>query len=279
MSFNPRFATDETYLRWVVHPPPTAKVVRTGWEDNTWLSQEATDEIKYTRATDPDGYDHVYGGATVSTVQNAIYKAEIIRAEKEGRLTSVPYESSKPVETYWDLGYADKVSIWFAQAVGFQYRIIEYYENTMQSLDHYAGILQSRGYTLGTMVLPWDGGARQLGTGRSVRELLQAKGFKVRVLSQNRVDLGITAVRTIFHQCWFDAEKCQTGLEHLRKYQWGSPNANGEMKREPLHDDASHAADAFRTLAMHIRIPEEAPEKPKHIAQPPRHSGAYTPFG
>ena len=38
ITFNPDLATDDTYLRWVVNPPPGAIVIRTNWRDNNWLS-------------------------------------------------------------------------------------------------------------------------------------------------------------------------------------------------------------------------------------------------
>jgi phage terminase large subunit len=232
-------------------------VVRTNYRDNLWLSEESKRQMAHLQATDPDAFEHVYEGALRSTVEGAIYKQEIWKAEQDGRFMRVPYEPSKPVDTYWDLGYADMVSIWFAQAVGFEYRIIDYYASTHQAIDHYVQQLQSRGYTLGTCVLPWDGGTKSLGTGRSIRELLESKGFAVRVLPQIRVVDGINAVRTIFHQCWFDSERCADGIAGLRRYQWGPAGDNGAGKREPLHDDASHPADAFRSLAVHIRAPEK----------------------
>lgn len=262
VTFNPELAEDDTYKRWVVNPPPEAVVVQTSYLDNQWLSPESRMKIEFLKRDDPEEFDHIYGGALVSTIKGAIYKAEIERAEKEHRITAVPYEPSKPVETYWDLGYADMVSIWFAQAIGFQYRVIDYMEDTRQPLDYYIAAIQRRGYTLGTCVLPWDGGTTHLGTGRSIRELMQAKGLKVRVLPQTKVHEGINAARTIFHQCVFDADKCDVGLRGLRRYQWGEPATNGVPRREPLHDAASHPADAFRSLAMHIKIPPTA-DKPR----------------
>lgn len=264
VSFNPILATDETYKRFVLNPPPNACVVQVGWRDNPWFPKVLEDERRYLKSTDPDAYEHIWEGATRSTVEGAIYKTEIYLAEQQGRFCRVPYEPARPVETYWDLGYADMVAIWFAQAVGFEYRIIDYYESSYKSIDHYIGVLQSKGYTLGTCVLPWDGGAPSLGTGRSIRELLQTKGFSVRVLPQIRVVDGINAVRTIFHQCWFDAEKCADGISGLRRYQWGEMPKDGTGKREPLHDAASHPADAFRSLAVHIKTPEQEELQPQY---------------
>ena len=280
VSFNPELATDDTYLRFVVAPPPGAIVVKTSYRDNAWLSAESQAEIDYLKQVDPDTFAHVYEGALRSTIENAIYKAEIQRAEREERICRVPYEPSKPVDTYWDLGYADMVSIWFAQVVGFEYRVIDYIEDSHKAIDHFLSVIQSRGYTLGTFVLPWDGGIKSLQTGRSMREFIIAKGFKVRVLPQMRVADGINAVRTIFHQCFFDEGKCADGLSGLRRYQWGETPPNGVAHREPLHDAASHPADALRSMAMHIRVPEQikAQAHPQFI-EPPRLPGVYCPFG
>src|SRR5690348_7826044 len=146
-------------------------------------------------------------------------------------------------------------TIWFGQAVAFQYRLIDYYQNEGYGLDWYLQVLQNRGYTYGTAYLPWDGGARSLGTGKSIEEMMRAKGFKVKVLKQEKIHNGINAVRTIFPQCWFDHEKCGEGIRSLRRYQWGKDTKSGHRKHEPEHDDASHGADGFRTFAMAIKDP------------------------
>ena len=278
VSFNPQLETDDTYRRFVLSPPPNSIVLKTSWRDNPWLSKESLEEIEYLRITDPDAYEHVYEGGTRSTVEGAIYKAEIARAEREGRFCSVPYDPRYPVDTFWDLGYADMVSVWFCQTAVFQHRFIDYLESNRQGLDWYINQVQSRGYTLGTFVLPWDGGAPQLGTGMSIRELLLKKGFKVRVIPQARIADGINAVRTIFHQFWFDGEKCADGIAGLRRYQWGPIPTNGVQKREPLHDAASHPADAMRTKAMSVNLVtalEETKPPARRFAGPQ----AYTPFG
>jgi len=44
ISFNPELDTDETYLRFVVNPPPNAFMVESTFEDNRWLSKELNDE-------------------------------------------------------------------------------------------------------------------------------------------------------------------------------------------------------------------------------------------
>jgi phage terminase large subunit len=276
VSFNPDLATDDTYRRFVLNPNPAAAVVRIGWQDNPWFPAELRKEMQHLRDTDPERFEHVYEGACKSSVEGAIYRAEIAAAEKDGRITRVTCDRTRPVDTYWDLGYGDMVSIWFGQSIAFELRFVDYYQNSRQSIDFYLQVLQSKGYVLGTCVLPWDGGAKTLGTGRSIEELMRAKGFKVRVLPQLRVSDGINAVRTVFPQMWFDGERCADGLNALRRYQWGPPSASGVAKREPLHDDASHPADALRCAALFRQTPEKTSAAARHT--PVFRSQTYTPF-
>lgn len=109
---------------------------------------------------------------------------------------------------------------------------------------------------------------------------MRAKGFKTRVLPQFSVSDGINAVRTIFPQCYFDSDKCEQGIQGLRRYQWGPPSKNGVEKRVPLHDEASHPADALRTMGAFIKPPKPLKRaEPQRIVQPPKIGGAYAPFG
>jgi phage terminase large subunit len=255
-SLNPDLDTDAVYVDFVLNPPKGSFVCKTSFRDNNWLSEESKQKIAILKERDPDAYHHVYEGGTRSTVEGAIYKAEIQAAERDGRIRQVPYEPTMPVDTFWDLGFADRVAIWAAQRTPFEIRILRYFEGDHQAIDYYLREMQTWGYVVGTCFLPWDGGTRSLGTGKSIEELMRLKGFRVRVNRQLSVADGINATRTIFPQLYFDAALCADGLQYLRRYQWGPATALGVPRSQPLHDDASHPADALRTLAVGIREPE-----------------------
>lgn len=275
ISFNPELATDETYVRWVLNPPPDAVVTRTSYQDNLWLSETSRRKIELLKERDPESYDVIYGGCTQSSTEGAVYRAEIAQCEKEGRLTKVPYDRSRPVDTYWDLGYGDNTAIWFLQAFPFEWRVIDYLDGSREALAYYLKLLQDRGYIYGTHNVPHDAKAHTLGTGRSIEELMRAAGLKVRVLPRLSVSDGINAVRTIFPQCWFDAEKCAEGIQHLRHYKYGIVQTLGVPTREPLHDESSHAADAFRELAVGVKTPKRG-APPKEQGPPPPRISAWS---
>lgn len=290
VTFNPELATDDTYVRWVLHPPPWAVVVQTSYRDNNWLSEVSKQEIELLRQADPDAFAHVYEGATRSTVEGAIYKAEIMRAEIDGRICGVVYDANLPVRTFWDLGWSDLVCIWFAQVSGFQIRIIDYLEDRYQDSDHYLQELQKRGYTysqdaaLPAVVWPWDASTKM--NRASTEQSIRAKGFTLRILDQGSRTGGIDAVRRLFPRFYFDAEKCAAGLSRLRRYQWGpAPRVKtpgGILEKsihEPLHDINSHPADALRTLATDIIPPARKAERERREARGMPWPQTYQPFG
>jgi len=188
-----------------------------------------------------------------AAIRGAYYAAEMAAAEAGGRIGRVPYEPRIPVHTAWDLGIGDATAIWFYQAAGNEERIIDYYEASGVGLDHYARELQRRGYVYGTHILPHDARVQELGSGKTRVETLTGLGFRPRVLDSHKLEDGIAAARLLLPRCWFDAEKCARGLEALRHYRTEWDARRQTFRDRPLHDWASHAADAFRYLAMGMR--------------------------
>jgi phage terminase large subunit len=276
VTFNPNLDTDETYQRFVVNPPTGAVVVKIGWEDlkvpdRDWLSEGFHQKRLDLLRADPDAYQTVYGGHCRQFLDGSIYATEMRKATEESRICSVPYDASKPVHTFWDLGHADATAIWFAQSVGFELRLIDYYANRGQALPHYLNAMQSKGYVYGEDWLPHDARSKTIGTGRSVEDMMRAAGRKVQITPQLSVADGINAARTVFGRCWFDQAKCADGLQALRHYRYDT-DENRQFKLTPLHDWASDGADAFRYFAVAMKEPRRA-SAPKRAA--PRFEGAW----
>lgn len=256
ISFNPSLEADETYQRFVVSPPTGAVVQKINWADNPWFPDVLHQEMEDLKAKDYDAYLNVWEGHCKQTLDGAIYANEVRAATIAGRFTKVPYDPSKPVHTYWDLGRADKTAIWFVQMVGFEFRVIDYYENQGQALGHYLKELQSRSYVYGDCWLPHDANNELLASEQTIAQQCRAFGFKVRVTPKTSVVNGINAARTVFATCWFDSEKCADGLQALRNYRYEVDPDTQQYSTNPLHDWASHGADAFRYFAVSLK--EEA---------------------
>jgi len=258
ISFNPDLEEDATYQRFVVDPPEGAQIVKMTWRDNPWFPKVLLPEMEALKTKDLNDYLWIWEGECRQTVSGAIYAEEVTAAITEGRVTRVPYDPAFPVQTFWDLGYSDFTSIWFAQRFAMETRIIDFEENTQKSLDWYLQQLQRRPYTYGTCWLPPDAKAKRLGTHRTIEEQLRDKGFKVRLVVPHRVHDGIDAARRLFSTCWFDEKKTSQGFRWLRKYHYAVNQVTGLRNRMPEHDEASHAADAFRYMAMSISAPAES---------------------
>jgi len=254
VSYNPDLETDETHQRFVVHPPTNSVVKHTTYRDNPWLSNVMRQEMADLKARDPNAFDNVYEGLCKHAVEGAVYRKEITAAEIAGKFTRVPYDAMYPVHTYWDLGYGDNTSIWFAQSFPFEFHVIDHVSGSLQALSYYVKELQERPYIYGSHWLPHDAKAHELGSGRTIEE--QLRDFypnQVRVARKLSVVDGIAAVRAIFSRCYFDLDHCADGIQSLRHYRYEEDEKLGTFKREPLHDWASHDADAFRTLAVSIK--------------------------
>jgi phage terminase large subunit len=263
ISFNPELETDETYRRFVLNPPPNAKVQKINWSDNPWFPPALQIEKDHLKATDPAAYDHVYEGICKQAIDGAVYRAELSAMDKEGRFLRVPYNEAHSVDTFWDLGFGDNTSIWFAQSIGFEFHIIDFLQGSQQALAYYLKNIQEKPYVYRIHHLPHDAQAHELGSGRSIEEQMRSAGFKVEIVPKLSVADGIAAARSIFSRCFFDSERCFDGVQALRHYRYELDERLGGFKREPLHDWASHPADAFRYLAVSITEPKRQREQEK----------------
>lgn len=188
-----------------------------------------------------------------AAITGAYYAKLIEASEADGRITDVPYDPKLPVNTAWDLGVEDKTAIVFWQALrGGALRIIDYYEASGHGLDHYASVLDKRGYKYGTHFGPHDIAVRELGTGKSRLEVARSLGINFRVLPALKVEDGINAVRMALPRCWFDAKRADLLLESLRQYR-EKIDEKRRVSMGPLHDATSHAADAMRYMAIALR--------------------------
>jgi hypothetical protein len=197
-----------------------------------------------------DQYQQEYECSFDAAIQGAYYATEFKFLESESRIGSVPWERDLDVITAWDLGIGDATAIWFAQQIGNEVRLIDYYESSGVGLDHYVNHLRSKPYVYAEHVLPHDVEVKELGTGCSRRETLEGLGLRVSVAPKLPVDDGINAARALLTKCWIDADKCNQGIEALKQYRTEFDDKRKAFKNRPLHDWTSHAADAFRYLAV-----------------------------
>ena len=201
-----------------------------------------------------------------AAIVGAYYGRLMHQAEAEKRLAGVPYDPAAQVWTAWDLGIRDATAIWFAQVVGREVHIVDYYEASGVDLGHYVREIVSRAYVYAGHIVPHDAQAKELGTGKSRLEVLESLGLRnITLAPQHRVEDGINAVRVMLPKCWFDAKKCERGIEALKLYRAEYDDKLQTLKPRPVHDWTSHGSDAFRYLAMGLRQPISADWTPRAV--------------
>lgn len=198
-------------------------------------------------------FEQEYHCSFDAAIIGAYYGRIIARLDRDKRITSIPYDPNYPVCTGWDLGIDDATAVWFAQIVGREVRIIDYAEYRGRGLIDIAREVIAKPYVYSDHYLPHDVDTREMTIAKTRRETLESVGLRpIRAGSRLPVADGINAVRQLLPKCVFDAAKCETGLNALRAYRVEFDPKTRTPRSKPLHDWASHPADAFRELAVQM---------------------------
>lgn len=267
------FTIPETHSFWsngfISHNTPKGKglfydLYMKALDDPNWIAASykasetgivAPEELASARLMmSPDEYQQEYENSWQAALKGAYFATELADARAQGRVTGVPHVSSLQVDTWWDLGMDDATAIWFTQNVGREIHVIDYYEGSGEGLAHYRDVLdrlkQERGYHYGTHYGPHDLAVRELGTGKSRVETAAGMGLKMVTVPrvEHKAD-AIQAARNLLSQVWIDETRCARGILCLDSYRKEWDDKLQVFREKPLHDFASHAADALMTLA------------------------------
>jgi phage terminase large subunit len=214
------------------------------------------------KAMTEEQYAAEYECSFSAGVVGAYYGREMEAAEKDDRIGKVPWDPALPVHTAWDLGIGDSTAIWCVQFAGREVRCIDYIEHSGVGIDWYVRELDKRPWKWGEHILPHDAEVKELGTGKSRVETLASLGLhRTLIVPAQRVEDGINAARLMLPLTWFDAEKCERGINALRNYRRHWDDKHKAFRDRPLHDWASHGCDAFRYLALSGVQNARAPKK------------------
>ena len=251
-----------------------------GWARKMYRASETklldADELIAAKATmTEDQYNQEFECSWVANVPGSVFGKELQVADDKERITSVPYDPRFKVDTFWDLGMHDYTAILFAQSVGRgEIHIIDAYQNRGEGLPHYARILQERNYLYGTHYGPHDLEVREVGSGKSRREMAYDLGINFRVVPRLPVEDGLHAARLLIPRLWFDRVNCRDALEALRHYHRAYNERTRTFRDQPVHDWSSHFADALRYMAIGLETRSEDQVPPQAFAD-----NNYNPFG
>lgn len=208
-----------------------------------------------------------------AAVLGSYWGPDLARLDKAGRICLLEHEPNLPVHTAWDIGVRDDTSIWLFQVYGGQVLVLDFIRAQNKWVGFYVNELEKRGkengYRWGNDYVPHDAKVREWtnrGAGDEAKTRLQTlidMGRKPKLAPDHNRGDGIDAARRVIARSWFDIHKCEFGLDCLREYKREWDEKKREFKKEPAHDWTSHAADAFRCLAMSVEpeiISQQAPK-------------------
>ena len=267
ITWNPKYENSATDNRFIKHASAFKhlKIAEVNYYDNPWFPQVLEDERENDEKSGRSDYNHIWHGAYITDIKGAYYLHELGIAKEEGRITHVPCDPIKPIYAFFDIGgtgrKSDATSIWIAQFIDKEIRLIDYYEVCSQPLSAHVNWLLSKKYENAKIVLPHDGVTHDRVYNVSFETEFIRAGFKVDVVKNQGAGAAqarITTCRKWFNRCWFDSVKTANGLKALEWYheKWDERRNTG-MGVE--HDWSSHAADAFGLMAVYYREPNDNP--------------------
>lgn len=202
-----------------------------------------------------------FAGALVGSY----WGADVDRAEKEGRITTVPIDHRLPVHTAWDLGAPSNNPIWCFQVVGSRVHVVDFYRPDTDDLELWCKWLNDRGYK-GNDYVPHDIAQQSWGSSRSRIRMMQDCGRKPVPIKRVAVADGINAGRETLKTCLIDAERCELGIEGLKSYRREWDDDLKRFRDHPVKDWAEHIGSAFRYLGLAWReIKPAEPPKPQKV--------------
>lgn len=268
-------------LTGIPHEPVRSKDPKTGRprifvpsrvEDNEALMKN---DPQYVRTLEglPDGLREQWrwGSWDDPIIRGAYYTVELAQMRADGRLCDLPVRKDLSVHTWWDIG-ADTTAIWFVQFVDDWIHLIDFYMNDSLGFPFYLSKLQefreNRGYNYGIHHFPHDFNKLEWGSGRNRTEQAESLNLDYEIVPRVKVKQdSIDQSRLLFPLIKIDQHRCAQGIDALINYRKEWLEEKQTYTDKPVHDWASHGADAFQGIAITnheaIRVEHKPSEQAK----------------
>jgi phage terminase large subunit len=244
--------------------PTGAVVVQANWRDNPWFTAELEQERLDCLRMQPEQYDHIWEGGYVSVIEGAYFAKYLAEAKAQGRIGRVAADPLLTIRLFADIGgtgaKADAFTIWAAQFVGREIRVLDYYEAVGQPLASHLSWCRERGYVPGKAQwwLPHDGDTQDKVYDVSYRSALEQAGYSVEVVpnqGKGAAKARIEAGRRLFPSMWFNESTTEAGRDALGWYHEKKDDARN-IGLGPDHDWSSHGADSFGLMCVVYELPQ-----------------------
>jgi hypothetical protein len=195
-----------------------------------------------------------------ASLPGAYFADEMRWIQDNGRIKELPDNKDILPSTCWDIGIDDSMSIWTFKNIAGEVHWLKYFEGSGKGLEYYVDQLRLKDDTYDTHYLPHDARGRSAQTGKSFEDYMKGLGIEnVKVSPRPMIkEIAIEASRRLLKRSWFDINGCSKGIQGLREYRSAYDDERKVRGISPVHDWASHVADAYSTFALEVeRLADE----------------------
>lgn len=275
VTWNPLRKTAAVEKRFRQSKNPRIKIAELNWRDNpkfpAILERARLEDLE----NRPEQYPHIWEGEYATVLAGAYYASHLIKAKEEGRIGWVAADPLMTIRLFADIGgtgsRADAFTLWAAQFIGKEIRVLDYYEAVGQPLGSHLDWMRGKGYTpeRAQIWLPHDGSTQDKVYDVSYESALQRAGYKVTVVpnqGKGAAKARIEAARRLFNSMSFADKATEPGRAALGWYHEKRDDVRG-IGLGPEHDWSSHGADSFGLMCVAYEEPIKKRE-PKPAARP-----------
>lgn len=225
VTWNPESEASPTHLRYRVNPPERSAIACINWRDNPWFSERSNRLRKYDLKHFPDDYSWKWEGEFRKITEGAYFARDLIKCRAEGRIGFVAKDPMMRPFSFWDIGgtgrNANARTIWIAQFIGSELRVLDYRETVGQALSEDVKWLQKSGYGDCHCVLPHDGQQHDKIARVTYESLLREAGFTAETIKnagKGAKQMRIESARRAFPSIRFNEKTTQGGIKALEFY-------------------------------------------------------------
>lgn len=265
-TWNPKRKTAPVESRFRYSESENIKGVVLNWSDNPKFPAKLERDRQECLISNADQYAHIWEGDYATTLTGAYFARDLTLAKEQGRIGFVAPDPLMTLRVFVDIGgtgaKADAFSMWVAQFVGREIRVLDYYEAVGQPLATHLDWLRSKGYTSerAQIWLPHDGAMHDKVHDATYESALTQAGYKVTVVpnqGKGAAKARIEAARRLFPSMFFNDRPTEPGRAALGWYHEKRDNNRG-IGLGPNHDWSSHAADAFGLMCVSYEMPKSS---------------------
>lgn len=265
VTWNPKRKDSPCESRFRQSKDPNVKGCEIHWKDNPRFPKVLERKRIKCLNEKPHQYGHVWNGEFETVTEGAYWSTELTQAKEQGRIGRVAADPLMTIRLFCDIGgtgaRADAFTMWAAQFIGKEIRVLDHYEAVGQPAASHVNWLREKGFTpaKAQIWLPHDGDTQDKVFDTSYKSYFEQAGYTVTVIpnqGKGAAKMRVEAARRLFPSIWFNESTTEGGRDALGWYHEKRDEARG-IGLGPEHDWSSHSADSFGLMCVAYEEPQQ----------------------